>query len=231
MHACGVRIDNITTTNNSWIQLQICTWGGGQGDAAPVDTMGKGNCLYKKINYIAKVVDKIVSHEQTAFIAGRQILDGPLILSEAIDWYKKRKKKMILFKVDFEKSFDSVSWRLFQLEQEKNYLILDCIRNGQWSWNWSQNILGVRNTAYLNNLLMEIGQLEAETDKDKYVWSLAHNGVFSVKDLYDKAKKSVKSRAMDKDHEMTAESEEEFEEETEEEEKEDNSEHFDFSPL
>nr|GEW54244.1 RNA-directed DNA polymerase, eukaryota, reverse transcriptase zinc-binding domain protein [Tanacetum cinerariifolium] len=133
---------------------------------------------------LAKVVDKIVSHEQTAFIADLQILDGPLILSEAIDWYKKRKKKMPLFKVDFEKAFDSVNWRLFRLEQEKNCLILDRIRDGKWSWNWSQNILGVRSTAYLNNPLMEIGQLEVETDKDKCVWSLAHDGVFSVADLH-----------------------------------------------
>ncbi|GKF88704.1 hypothetical protein Tco_0259581, partial [Tanacetum coccineum] len=59
---------------------------------------------------LSKVMDKIVSHEQTAFIANRQILDGPLILSEAIDWYKKKKKKMLIFKVDFEKAFDSVSW-------------------------------------------------------------------------------------------------------------------------
>nr|GEZ14506.1 RNA-directed DNA polymerase, eukaryota [Tanacetum cinerariifolium] len=58
---------------------------------------------------ISKVIDKIVSHEQSAFIAGRQLLDGPLILSEAIDWFKKRKKQMLLFKVDFEKAFDSSS--------------------------------------------------------------------------------------------------------------------------
>nr|GFB48929.1 RNA-directed DNA polymerase, eukaryota, reverse transcriptase zinc-binding domain protein [Tanacetum cinerariifolium] len=50
---------------------------------------------------LSKVVDKIVGREQTAFIANRQILDGPLILSEVIDWYKKRKKNMLLFKVDF----------------------------------------------------------------------------------------------------------------------------------
>nr|GFA08896.1 RNA-directed DNA polymerase, eukaryota, reverse transcriptase zinc-binding domain protein [Tanacetum cinerariifolium]GFA09615.1 RNA-directed DNA polymerase, eukaryota, reverse transcriptase zinc-binding domain protein [Tanacetum cinerariifolium] len=42
------------------------------------------------------------------FPQGRQILDGPLILSEIIDWYKKRKKKLLLFKVDFEKAFDSI---------------------------------------------------------------------------------------------------------------------------
>ncbi|GJV67471.1 putative RNA-directed DNA polymerase, eukaryota, reverse transcriptase zinc-binding domain protein [Tanacetum coccineum] len=62
-------------------------------------------------NRLAKVMDKIVSQEQSAFISGRQILDGPLILSEMIDWYKKRKKKMLIFKVDFEKAFDSVSWK------------------------------------------------------------------------------------------------------------------------
>ncbi|GJQ98238.1 putative RNA-directed DNA polymerase, eukaryota, reverse transcriptase zinc-binding domain protein [Tanacetum coccineum] len=62
-------------------------------------------------NRLSKVVDKLISHEQSTFIKSRQILDGPLFLSEAIDWYKKRKKKMLLFKVDFEKAFDSVSWR------------------------------------------------------------------------------------------------------------------------
>ncbi|GKA74214.1 hypothetical protein Tco_0780516 [Tanacetum coccineum] len=34
---------------------------------------------------IPKVIDKIVSHEQSAFIAGHQILDGPLILSEIVE--------------------------------------------------------------------------------------------------------------------------------------------------
>ncbi|GJW28107.1 RNA-directed DNA polymerase, eukaryota [Tanacetum coccineum] len=58
-------------------------------------------------NQLSKVIDSIISPEQSAFISGRQILDGPLILSKVIDWYKKRKKKMMLFKVDFEKAFDS----------------------------------------------------------------------------------------------------------------------------
>ncbi|GJS93148.1 RNA-directed DNA polymerase, eukaryota [Tanacetum coccineum] len=61
-------------------------------------------------NRLFKVIDSIISPEQSAFITGRQIFDGPLILSDIIDWYKKR-KKMMLFKVDFEKAFDSVSWR------------------------------------------------------------------------------------------------------------------------
>nr|GEV03788.1 RNA-directed DNA polymerase, eukaryota [Tanacetum cinerariifolium] len=49
------------------------------------------NVYYKIIakilaNRLVKVVDKIVSQEQSTFILGRQILDGPLMLREMIDW-------------------------------------------------------------------------------------------------------------------------------------------------
>lgn len=47
---------------------------------------------------LSKVVDKIVSHEQSAFIKGRQILDGPLVLSEEIDWYKKGRRRCCFLK-------------------------------------------------------------------------------------------------------------------------------------
>ncbi|GJW37835.1 RNA-directed DNA polymerase, eukaryota, reverse transcriptase zinc-binding domain protein [Tanacetum coccineum] len=36
-------------------------------------------------NRLSKVIDKIVSKEQSAFIAGRQILDGPIILNHILD--------------------------------------------------------------------------------------------------------------------------------------------------
>ncbi|GKB45483.1 putative RNA-directed DNA polymerase, eukaryota, reverse transcriptase zinc-binding domain protein [Tanacetum coccineum] len=82
-------------------------------DYRPISLIGFQYKIVAKIlaNRLSKVIDSIVSPEQSAFIVGRQILDGPLILSKVIDWYKKRKKKMLLFKVDFEKAFDSVSWR------------------------------------------------------------------------------------------------------------------------
>ncbi|GJY11301.1 putative RNA-directed DNA polymerase, eukaryota, reverse transcriptase zinc-binding domain protein [Tanacetum coccineum] len=78
-------------------------------DYRPISLIGVHYKIVAKIlaNRLSKVIDSIISHEQSAFILGRQILDGPLILSEVIDWYKKRKKKMMLFKVDFEKAFDS----------------------------------------------------------------------------------------------------------------------------
>ncbi|GKA93152.1 RNA-directed DNA polymerase, eukaryota, partial [Tanacetum coccineum] len=37
-------------------------------------------------------------------------MDGPLILNETISWCKYRKEKALMFKVDFQKAFDSVRW-------------------------------------------------------------------------------------------------------------------------
>nr|GFA26916.1 RNA-directed DNA polymerase, eukaryota [Tanacetum cinerariifolium] len=56
------------------------------------------------------VIGDIVSQEQSAFIKGRQIMDGPLILNEVISWCKARKEQLLMFKVDFQKAFDSVRW-------------------------------------------------------------------------------------------------------------------------
>ena len=49
-----------------------------------------------------------------AFIKGRHIIDGPLLVNEIISWAKKHKKKLLLLKVDFEKAFDSLSWSFLQ---------------------------------------------------------------------------------------------------------------------
>ncbi|XP_071714401.1 uncharacterized protein [Rutidosis leptorrhynchoides] len=80
-------------------------------DFRPVTLVG---CFYKIVtknltNRLLLVIDKIISQVQSAFIFGRQILDGPLMLSEIISWYIKTNRKMLLFKVIFEKAYDSVS--------------------------------------------------------------------------------------------------------------------------
>ncbi|GKC73337.1 putative RNA-directed DNA polymerase, eukaryota, reverse transcriptase zinc-binding domain protein [Tanacetum coccineum] len=90
-------------------------------DYRPISLVNTHYKIIAKIlaNRLAKVVDKIISQEQSAFIAGRQILDGHLMLSEATDWYKNRKKKMLIFKVDFKKAFDSVSWKYLDFVLQK----------------------------------------------------------------------------------------------------------------
>ncbi|GJW77906.1 putative RNA-directed DNA polymerase, eukaryota, reverse transcriptase zinc-binding domain protein [Tanacetum coccineum] len=77
-------------------------------DFRPISLLGFQYKIVAKIlaNRMSKVIDSIINHEQSAFISSRQILDGPLILSEVIDWYKRRKKKLLLFKDDFEKAID-----------------------------------------------------------------------------------------------------------------------------
>ena len=81
-------------------------------DFRPISLIG---CQYKTVgkilaNRLSVVIDELVSPEQSAFIKGRQILDGPLILNEVLSWCNNKKKKTMIFKVDFEKAFDSVRW-------------------------------------------------------------------------------------------------------------------------
>ncbi|GJU60440.1 RNA-directed DNA polymerase, eukaryota, reverse transcriptase zinc-binding domain protein [Tanacetum coccineum] len=71
--------------------------------------------LYKIIakiisNRLVVVLRDVVNEVQSAFVANRQILDGPFILNEIFQWCKKKKKQMRIFKVDFEKAYDSVRW-------------------------------------------------------------------------------------------------------------------------
>jgi hypothetical protein len=46
----------------------------------------------------------------TAFIPGRYILDGVLIIHEILHELRVRKKKGIVLKLDFEKAYDKVNW-------------------------------------------------------------------------------------------------------------------------
>ncbi|GJU00433.1 putative RNA-directed DNA polymerase, eukaryota, reverse transcriptase zinc-binding domain protein [Tanacetum coccineum] len=82
------------------------------GDFRPISLIG---CQYKIIakvlaNHLPKVLASVVGDVQMAFIKGRQIIDGPIMIDEIITWAKKCKKKMMFLKVDFEKDFDSLSW-------------------------------------------------------------------------------------------------------------------------
>ncbi|GAU40836.1 hypothetical protein TSUD_287740 [Trifolium subterraneum] len=61
-------------------------------------------------NRLKNMIGSVVSHTQSAFIKGHQILDGILIANEVVDDAKRAKKDLIMFKVDFEKAYDSVEW-------------------------------------------------------------------------------------------------------------------------
>nr|GFA04437.1 RNA-directed DNA polymerase, eukaryota [Tanacetum cinerariifolium] len=61
-------------------------------------------------NRLVTVLDDIVDEIQSAFVTDRQILDGLFILNEIVHWCKNKKKQSMIFKVDFEKAYDSVRW-------------------------------------------------------------------------------------------------------------------------
>lgn len=81
-------------------------------DYRPINLIGCISKIISKVlaDRLKTVMDSVVSREQTAFIKGRSILDGPLVVNEIINWAKKRNKKKLIFKVDFGKAFDSISW-------------------------------------------------------------------------------------------------------------------------
>nr|GFA00490.1 RNA-directed DNA polymerase, eukaryota, reverse transcriptase zinc-binding domain protein [Tanacetum cinerariifolium] len=69
--------------------------------------------LYKIIakilaNRLVTVLGDVINEIQSAFVADRQILDGPFILNEDLQWCKLKKKQSFIFKIDFEKAYDSV---------------------------------------------------------------------------------------------------------------------------
>ncbi|GJW31350.1 RNA-directed DNA polymerase, eukaryota [Tanacetum coccineum] len=83
-------------------------------------------------NRLATVISDLVSETQSAFVANRQILDGPFILNEMLNWCKRKKKQAMFFKVDFAKAYDSVRW---------DYL-LDILHAFGFGPNWCRWIRG-----------------------------------------------------------------------------------------
>ncbi|KAI3683245.1 hypothetical protein L1987_83746 [Smallanthus sonchifolius] len=84
----------------------------GFSDFRPISLIGIVNKVVSKVlvNRLKRVIQNLVSEEQSAFLAGRSIMDGPLILNEVISWLRRSNHKGFIFKVDIEKAFDSLNW-------------------------------------------------------------------------------------------------------------------------
>jgi hypothetical protein len=79
-------------------------------DFRPISLVGSLYKILAKVlaNRLRLVVGNVISETQTAFVKDRQILDGILIANEVVDEARKLNKELLLFKVDFEKAYDSV---------------------------------------------------------------------------------------------------------------------------
>ena len=81
-------------------------------DFRPISLVGSMYKILAKLlaNILRLVMSSVVAETQSAFVKNRQILDGILIANEVVDEACKLKKELMLFKVDFEKAYDSVGW-------------------------------------------------------------------------------------------------------------------------
>jgi hypothetical protein len=60
-----------------------------------------------RLNYVA---ERVVRPSQAAFMQGRNILDGVVVLHEAVHELHTKKMNGVILKLDFEKAYDKVNW-------------------------------------------------------------------------------------------------------------------------
>ena len=65
-------------------------------------------------NRISAIAQKLIRPTQTAFIPGRNILEGAVILHETIHELHTKKQDGVIFKIDFKKAYDKVKWSSLQ---------------------------------------------------------------------------------------------------------------------
>ena len=65
------------------------------------------------------MLDNLISKSQFAFVKGRQILDGFFMANEVIHSALSSKKGCFIFKIDFEKAYDSIKWNYLFWALEK----------------------------------------------------------------------------------------------------------------
>jgi len=80
-------------------------------DYRPISLIG---CVYKIVAKLLvnqlKVMPLIIDERQSAFIEGKHMLRSTVIANEVVEEARRGHKSCIVFKVDYEKAYDSVSW-------------------------------------------------------------------------------------------------------------------------
>ena len=71
---------------------------------------------------LQQFIEVLVHADQTGFIKGRSISETFVYAAEIVQCCHKRKVPAVVLKLDFQKAFDSVSWRaLDQILEAKGF--------------------------------------------------------------------------------------------------------------
>jgi hypothetical protein len=82
---------------------------------SPICMLNVSFKIFTKVlaNRLTSVACRITMPSQSAFLPGRYILDGVVVLHETIQELKRRKQNGVILKLDFEKAYDKVNWDFF----------------------------------------------------------------------------------------------------------------------
>ncbi|KAE9607575.1 putative reverse transcriptase domain-containing protein [Lupinus albus] len=84
-------------------------------DFRPISLVGSPYKITTKIlaGLLKAIFGSLISSSKLVFLGGRNIIDALMVVNKVIHSTKKDNEGCLLFKVDFEKSYGSINWELW----------------------------------------------------------------------------------------------------------------------